>query len=126
MSELLKEKFNCDKDFQAYIEKLPELLTSIQKLSTKAPLFEFGGSRIPTPQLGQVLQRLRIVAVISLTFQRNPDKQAEVVASQTTSYIPTDPEPNPPTNETTGDEEGEDMDKINQEIEELFSDLHEK
>ena len=102
-----------------------ELLTSVQKLSTKAPLFEFGGSRIPTPQLGQVLQRLRIVAVISLTFQRNPDKQAEVVASWTTSLIPTNTEPNPAANELIGDEEGENMDEINRELNELFFDLQE-
>ena len=63
------------------------------------------------------------MAVISSTFQRNPNKEAEVVASQTTSIISTNPEPNPPVNELTGDEEGEDMDEINQEIEELFSDL---
>ena len=54
MSETLKEKFDRDRDLQEYIEKLPELLTSVQKLSTKPPLFEVGGSRLPAPQPGQV------------------------------------------------------------------------
>ena len=63
------------------------------------------------------------MAIISLTFQRNPDNQAEVVASRTTSLIRIDLEPNPPANEQTGDEEGENMDEINREIDELFSDL---
>ena len=74
MSETMKENFYHDKDLQAYIEKLPELLTSVQKLSTKAPLFKFGRSRLPAPQPGQVLQRSRTVEIISLTFQINPDK----------------------------------------------------
>ena len=55
MLETLKEKFNRDRDLQAYIEKLPKLLTSVQNLTTKAPLFEVGGSRMTAPQLGQVL-----------------------------------------------------------------------
>ena len=49
-----------------------------------------------------------------------------MVTSRTTSLIPTDPEPNPPANESTRDEEGEDMDEISREIEELFSDLLKK
>ena len=124
MSETLKEKFNHDRDLQAYIEKFPELLTLVQNLSTKSPLFEVGESRIPSPQPGQVLQRLRMVAVISSTFQRNLNKEVEFVTSQTTSIIPFDLEPNPTVNEPTRDEEGEDMDEINREIEELFSNLH--
>ena len=55
MSEAVKEKYDRDRDLQAYIEKLPELLTSVKNITTKAPLFEAGGSRLPTPQLGQVL-----------------------------------------------------------------------
>ena len=55
MSETLKEKFDCDRDLQTCIEKFPELLTSVQKLTTKAPLFEAGGSRLITPQPGQIL-----------------------------------------------------------------------
>ena len=103
-----------------------ELLTSVQKLTTKGPLFKAGGSQIPAPQPGQVLQRSRNFAIVTSTFERNPNKEVEVVTSRTTSIISTDPEPNPPVSEPTGDEEGEDMDEINQEIEELFFDLQEK
>ena len=45
MPKILKERFDQDRDFQAYIEKLPELLTSVQNITTKCPLFEAGGSR---------------------------------------------------------------------------------
>ena len=64
MSEAVKEKFYRDRDLQAFIEKLPEIFTSIQKLSTKAPLFEAGGSR----QLGQVLQGLKNFATLNSVF----------------------------------------------------------
>ena len=47
MSEAMKEKYDRDRDLQAYIEKLPEIFTTVQKLSTKSPLFETGGSRQP-------------------------------------------------------------------------------
>ena len=114
MSKTLKEKFNRDRDLQAYIEKLPELLTSVQKLTTKAPLFEASGSRLTAPQPGQILQRLRTFAIATSTFERNLNKEAEVVPSWTTSIIPIDPKPNPPANELTGDEEGEDMEEISQ------------
>ena len=43
MSEAVKEKFDKERDLQAFIEKLPEIFTSVQKLSTKSPLFEVGG-----------------------------------------------------------------------------------
>ena len=43
MLEAVKEKFDKDRDLQAFIEKLPEIFASIQKLSTKSPLFEVGG-----------------------------------------------------------------------------------
>ena len=99
MSEAVKEKYNRDRDLQAYIEKLPEIFTTVQKLSTKVPLFEASGSR----QLGQVLQRLKNFTTVTLTFERNLDKEAEVVTSRTTSIIPTNPEPNPPANELTGE-----------------------
>ena len=125
MPETLKERFNWDIDLQAYIEKLSELLTMVQKLSTKCLLFEVGGSRLPARQPDQVPQRPRTVAVISSTFQRNPDKQAIVVASWTTSVIQTVSEPHPPAFEQIGDEEGENMDEITQEIDKLFSDLQE-
>ena len=55
MSETMKEKFDCDRDLQEYIEKLPELVMLVQNLTTKAPLFEAGGSRLTTPQTGQIL-----------------------------------------------------------------------
>ena len=51
MLEAVKEKFYRDRDLQEFIEKLPEIFTSVQKLSTKAPLFEASGSRKP----GQIL-----------------------------------------------------------------------
>ena len=51
MLEAVKEKYDRDRDLQAYIEKIPEIFTMVQKLSTKSPLFEAGGSRQP----GQVL-----------------------------------------------------------------------
>ena len=44
MSEVMKEKFDQDRNLQDYIEKLPEIFTKVQKLSTKAPLFKVGGS----------------------------------------------------------------------------------
>ena len=113
MSVTLKEKFNRDRDLKAYIEKLPELLTSAQNISTKAPLFKVGGSRIPTPQPSQVPQRPRNMAAISSIFQRNPDKEATIVTSQTASIIPTIPEPHSPASEPTEDEEGENMEEIN-------------
>ena len=75
------------------------------------------------PQPGQVIQRPRTFAITSSTFERNPNKEDEVVASWNTSIIPIDPEPNPPANELTIDEEGEDMDEISREIEEVFFDL---
>ena len=112
MSETLKEKFDRDRYLQAYIEKLPKLLMLVQNLTTKAPLFEAGGSRLTASKPSQVLQRPRTFAIASLTFERNPDKEAEVVASRMTSIILTDLEPNLLANEPTKDEEGEDMDNI--------------
>ena len=35
MLEAVKEKFDKDRDLQAFIEKLAEIFTSVQKLSTK-------------------------------------------------------------------------------------------
>ena len=61
--------------------------------------------------------------MLKSTFLRNPDKTAEVVASRTTSIIPTDIDNPLPSNELTGNEEEESMDEINQEIDELFSDI---
>ena len=43
MSEAVKEKFDKDRDLQAFIEKLPKIFKSVQKLSTKSPLFEVSG-----------------------------------------------------------------------------------
>ena len=68
MSKAVKENFDQDKDLQAYIEKLPEIFTKVQKLSTKAALFKVGGSRLPVSQPGQVLHRPKMVAIISSTF----------------------------------------------------------
>ena len=82
MLETLKERFDRDRDFQAYIEKLSDLLTSMQKITTKMPLFETGGSRKPAPsQPSQIPQKLRFVGVITSKFVRNPDKTSQVVAS---------------------------------------------
>ena len=44
MLKTLKERFDQDGDFQAYIEKLPKLLTSVQKITTKFPLIEASAS----------------------------------------------------------------------------------
>ena len=85
----------------------------VQKLSTKAPLFDAGGSRQP----GQVFQRLNTFATVTSTFERNPDTEAKVVARRITSITSTDLEP-------TGDEEGENMEDISREINEMFSDLY--
>ena len=43
MSKAVKEKFDKEKYLQAFIEKLPKISTSVQKLSTKSPLFKVGG-----------------------------------------------------------------------------------
>ena len=45
MLETLKERLNHDGDFQAYIEKLPKLFTSAQKITTKCPLIESSSAR---------------------------------------------------------------------------------
>ena len=76
MSETVKEKFDRDRDLQEYIEKFPQSLTSVQKITTKAPLFKAGGSRLIIPQHGQILQISRTFAIASSTFERNPDKEA--------------------------------------------------
>ena len=62
---------------------------------------------------------------MSLTFQRNLDKQAKVVTIHTTSLIPTDLKPPPLASEPTRNEEEENMEEINPEIDEVFSDLQE-
>ena len=113
MLEAMKENFNHDRDLQAYIKKIPEIFTTVQKLSTKAPLFDVDGSRLPISQPIQVLQRQKTAVIISSTFQRNPDKEAQVVAHQTTSITPTDPEPHPLAAEPTEGEEEENMEDIN-------------
>ena len=75
MPESLKERFDQDGDFQAYIEELPELLTSIQKITTKCPLIEANASRkILSQKIGQIPQKPRSVGIIKSTFLRNPDK----------------------------------------------------
>ena len=45
MPKTLKEQFDHDGDFQAFIEKLPELLTSVHKITTKCPLIESNSVR---------------------------------------------------------------------------------
>ena len=56
MPKTVKERFDQDRDFEAYTKNLPKLLTSIQNITTKCPMFEARGSRqlIP-PQPGQIL-----------------------------------------------------------------------
>ena len=123
MPETLKERFDQDSDFQAYIEKLPELLTSVQKITTKCPLIKASGSRqlIP-PQPGQIPQNLRSMGIIKSTFLRNPDKTSQVVASQTSSFILTDI-PHPPlANDPARDVEEENLEEINLVINNLYSD----
>ena len=104
-------------------EKFLEIFTKVQNLSTKAPLFEVKGSRLPVSQPSQVLQRPKTVAIIRSTFERNLDKEAEVIARRVTSITPTDPEPQPLAAKLTGGEEQENMEDINREIDQLFSDL---
>ena len=72
MSEAMKAKFDKDRDLQAFIEKLPEIFTSTHKISTKEPLFEVSGY-----QPGHEAQS-RTFTIITLTFERNLDKEAEV------------------------------------------------
>ena len=74
MSKAVKEKFDRDRDLQAFFEKLPALFTSTQKISTKAPIFTSRGH-----QPGQGTQS-PIVATISLIFERNLDKESKVIA----------------------------------------------
>ena len=53
MPETLKEQFNQNDDFQEYIETLHELLTSVQKITTKFPLIEASAPRhILSQQIG--------------------------------------------------------------------------
>ena len=108
MLEAMKEKYDRDRDLQAYIEKLPEIFTTLQKISTKAPLFEAGGSKQP----GQVLQRLNTFATVTSNFERNPKKEAKFITCRITSITLTTPEPHPPAPKPTRDEEGENMEDI--------------
>ena len=83
--EVVKAKFDKDRDLQAFIEKLPDIFTSTHNISTKAPLFTTGGY-----QLGQEAQS-RTFATITLNFEINPDKEAEVVARRSSNITPTVP-----------------------------------
>ena len=126
MPKTLKERFDHDDDFHAYIEKFPELLTSVQKITTKCLLIKASGSRhlIP-PQPGQIIHKSRSVGVIKSTFVRNPDKIAQVVSSRTSSLILADI-PHPPlANEPSRDVEEENLEEINWVIDNLFSDYPE-
>ena len=93
MSKAVKENFDRDRDLQAYIEKIPEIFTMVQNLSTKAPMFDVDGSRLPVDQPGQVLQQKKTVAIISSMFERNPDKEAPIIGRRRTSIDPVTPEP---------------------------------
>ena len=55
MPETLKERFDQDGDFQAYIEKLPKLLTSVQNITTKFPLIE---ASVPRQILSQQIVQI--------------------------------------------------------------------
>ena len=68
MSKEVKEKFDKDRDLQAFIEKLLELFTSAQNISIKAPLYMASGY-----QLGPESQS-RTFATITSTFERNPEQ----------------------------------------------------
>ena len=99
MSKAVKGKFNKDRNLQPFIEKLPEIFTSVQKISTKSPLFEVGGY-----QPGHEFQS-RTFATITSTFERNPNKEDEVTARRTATITPTVPQTNLPAVVPTGGEE---------------------
>ena len=123
MPETLKERLDQDGDFQAYIEKLPELLTSVHKTTTKFPLIEASASRqILSQQIGQIPQKPRSVGVIKSTFVRNLDKTSQIVTSRTSSIIPFNISHQPPSNEPARDAEEDNLEDINQVINNLFSD----
>ena len=76
----------------------------VQKLSTKSPLFKVGGY-----QPGHEFQS-RTFATITSTFERNPDKEAEVTARRTVIITPTVPQADLPTTAPTeGEETKEDI-----------------
>ena len=84
-SEAVKEKFNKDRDLQAFIKKMLEIFTSAHKISTKAHLFEVDGYQ-PRHEF-----QSRTFATITSTFERNLDKEAEVTTSRTVTITPTTP-----------------------------------
>ena len=55
-----------------------------------------------------------MVAIISWTFERNPEKEAEFITHRVISITPTNLEPQPLAAESTGGEEEENMEDINQ------------
>ena len=81
MPEAVKEKFDRDSDLQAFFETLPALLKSAQKISTQAPIFTGQSAQPP------------IVATITSTFKRNPDKEGKVIGHRSSIIAPTDPVP---------------------------------
>ena len=89
MTKAVKAKFDKDRDLQEFIEKLPEIFMSAHKISTKAPLFKTGGY-----QPGHEFQS-RTFATITSTFERNPDKEAEVIACRTSTITSTVPHTDP-------------------------------
>ena len=113
MSEAVKEKFDRDRDLQDYIEKFPTIFTQVQKLSTKSPLFEVGGYPLPVPQTGQIPHKPNIFATITSTFEKNPEKEAEVAGCWTSTIPLTVPEPHLPATDPTRGEEEENIEDIN-------------
>ena len=105
MSEAVKENFDRDRDLQAYIEKLHAIFTQVHKLSTKSPLFEVGGYPLPVPQTSQLPHKSNIFATITSTFERNPDKEAEVARHRTLAINLTVPKPHLPAIDPIGGEE---------------------
>ena len=98
MLEAVKEKFDKNRYLQEFIEKLLEIFTSVQKLSTKSPLFEVGGY-----QPGNELQS-RTFATITSTFERNPNKEAKVTAHHTATITLTGHQTNLPAAALTREE----------------------
>ena len=122
MMETLKERFDHDGDFQAFIEKLTELLTSIQKITTKCPLIQSSSPRqILSQQIGLIAQKPRSAGTIKSIFLRNPNKTSQIVTSRTSSFIPFDIPYPPLANESAKDVEEYNLKDINRVIDNIFS-----
>ena len=78
MLETVKEKFDRDTDLQAFFETLPVLFKSAQNISTQEPIYTERATQPP------------IVATITWTFTRQPDKEGHVTGHLSSTIAPTD------------------------------------